>query len=294
MQPHTLALTFGGVSVYLFDDVACQCQDPFRQGFVPTGSGTQPPGTGLVGLRMRSDLAPPPLTMNERKMAMRLARSAIVAGLLSAASAGISFGQSGYGSTFAADVAFPVSSFSKSFKTGYGGHIDFYMQNDDYLRISFFLGYTRWTIDNTAINQQYASMGGKGTYQLDGGVGAFPVLIGAKLLTPTGWFRFYGFVEAGVYLYSGKVNGKKTENGIVTEDVFRDLSKSVGAANFGAGLLIAITRELFLDLGGRYHVVKTNVYNSFDFPGSPSAIATNRYFSFFLGLTWSYPPLEGS
>jgi hypothetical protein len=42
---------------------------------------------------------------------------------------GFLFAQNGYGTTFAADVAFPTASFGESFKTGFGGHVDFYMES---------------------------------------------------------------------------------------------------------------------------------------------------------------------
>jgi hypothetical protein len=223
---------------------------------------------------------------------MLLFRNAIIAGLLSFFAAAACFGQSGYGSTFAADVAIPIGSFSKSFKTGYGGHVDFYMQNESYLRISLFLGYTRWQIDNDAVNQQYASMEGKGTYQLEGGISTFPVLLGVKLLTPEGGFRFYGLVEVGVYLYSGKLTGEKVENGAVTQNIYKSLSKSVAGANLGGGFLLPVNKTLSLDICGRYHFVKTNTYYTYDLYGNPTAVATNRYFSVALGVTWSYPPSE--
>jgi hypothetical protein len=223
---------------------------------------------------------------------MHFFRIAIIAALFTTGAIAMCFGQSGYGSTFAGDVAIPLGSFSNSFKTGYGAHVDFYMQNEDYLRFSLLLGYTRWSIDNDKVNQQYASMGGTGTYQLDGGISAFPVLVGVTLLSPPAGFRFYGLVEVGVYLYSGKLDGQKTENGVVTQNIYESLSKSVGGANLGAGILMLMNKDLSLDICGRYHFVKTNTYYNYDLYGNPSAVSTNRYFTIALGVTWSYPPVE--
>ncbi len=225
---------------------------------------------------------------------MHLFRNTFIAGLFSAFAAALCFGQGGYGSTFAGDVAIPLGSFAKSFKTGYGGHADFFMESEKYLRLSVFLGYTRWNIDNEAVNQQYLSMGGSGTYQLDGGISAFPILFSVKLLSPEGNFRFYGMLEAGVYIYSGKLTGQKVDaNGTVTQNVYEEISHSVAGANLGVGFLYPINKELSLDLGGRYHFVKRDTYYTYDIYGNPSAVNTDKYFSISLGVTYSYQTPTG-
>jgi hypothetical protein len=220
-------------------------------------------------------------------------RNFIVIGFCTILFTASSFGQGGYGSTFAGDIAIPIGSFSKSFKTGYGGHVDFYWENESYLRLSVFGGYTRWQVDNEAVNQQYAAMGGKGTYDLEGGISVFPLLLGVKLLSPEKSTRFYGLLEVGVYLYSGKLTGQKTENGVVTQSVYEDISKSVPGANLGAGLLFAVNKELSIDVAGRYHFVKTNTYYTYDQYGTPNAVTTNQYFSFALGVTYNYSSPAG-
>jgi hypothetical protein len=224
---------------------------------------------------------------------MHAFRFVVIAALLSILAAATCFGQGGYGSTFAGDIAFPIGSFAKSFKTGYGGHADFYWENESYLRISVFLGFTRWQIDNPAVNAQYASMGGIGTYELDGGISAFPILLGVKLLSPEKPLRFYGLLEVGAYLYSGKLTGQKVENGVVTQTIYEEISKSVPGANLGVGFLHALSKEVSLDLCGRYHWVKTNTYYTYDMYGNPTAVATNRYFSVALGVTYNYSSPAG-
>lgn len=215
-------------------------------------------------------------------------RHLVVMSLLLVLGPTLCFGQGGYGSTFAGDIAFPIGSFSRSFNTGWGGHADFYWENESYLRLSVFLGYTRWNVDNAGVNQQYASMGGVGTYQLEGGMSAFPLLLGVKLLSPDKSLRFYGLLEVGVYLYSGKLTGNKTENGVITQNIYKELSKSEPAANLGAGILFPMNREVSLDFGARYHFVKTNTYYQYDLYGTPEAVTTNRYFSVSLGITYNY------
>jgi hypothetical protein len=224
---------------------------------------------------------------------MLFIRNVIVVGFCSALITTACFGQGGYGSTFAGDIAVPLGSFANSFKTGYGGHVDFFMESESYLRLSILLGFTRWNVDNDDVNAQYASMGGVGTYQLDGGISAFPILFSVKLLSPEAKFRFYGLVEVGVYLYSGKLTGQKTENGVVTQTIYEELSKSVAGANFGVGLLMPINKEVSLDLGGRYHLVKRSTYYTYDLYGNPSAVNTNQYFTVALGVTYSYSTAAG-
>jgi len=215
-------------------------------------------------------------------------RHALLIASASLLAVGFCFGQGGYGTTFAGDVAFPAGVFSESFKTGFGAHVDFYLETESYLRISALLGYTRWGIDNDKINQQYLAQGGTGTLQLDGRMNAFPLLIGVKLLSPPGGFRFYGMLEAGVYFYSGKVTGQKIENGIVTQNIYEQLSKSVPGVNLGVGFLQPVGKEVCLDLALRYHFVQRDTYYKYDVYGNPSAVSTDKYFSLAIGVTYSF------
>ena len=98
----------------------------------------------------------------------------------------------GYGTTFAADLAFPMGVFANSFKTGLGGHVDFYFESEKYLRLDVLLGYTRWGVDQDKINERYTAEGGQGTLQLEGHMNAFPIMVGVHLLSPEGGMRFYG------------------------------------------------------------------------------------------------------
>jgi hypothetical protein len=212
----------------------------------------------------------------------------IIAGLCSAFATGLAFGQGGYGTTFAVDLAFPAGVFAESFKPGIGGHVDFYMESEDYLRISVLLGYTHWGIDNDKINAQYRSLGGTGTLQLEGRMNAFPVLLGVKLLSPPGGFRFYGVLDVGVSFFSGKVTGEKIENGVVTQNIYDERSKSVAAANLGVGFLLPVAKDVCLDVAGRYHFVKRDSYYNYDYYGNASEVSTDKYFTLALGVTYAF------
>jgi len=215
-------------------------------------------------------------------------RTAFLTALVSVTGAGSCLAQGGYGTTFAADIAFPAGVFAQSFKTGYGAHVEFFMAEENYLRLYVLLGYDRWGIDNDKINQQYLSLGGKGTLQLDGRMNSFPLLVGAKLLSPPGSFRFYGLLEGGVYFYSGKITGQKVESGVVTQNIYEEKSRTEPGVNLGAGLLQAVGKEVSLDLAVRYHFVKTDTYYNYDLYGTPTAVSTSKYFSLALGVTYSF------
>jgi hypothetical protein len=228
------------------------------------------------------------MTTKDRNHPMRLLTYATIIGFFSAFAATLCFGQ-GYGSTYQVDVAFPLGVFSESFKTGYGGHVEFYMESESYLRLSLLLGYTRWGVDNEEVNQKYKAEGGIGSLQLEGSTQAFPILVGAKLLSPEGGVRFYGLVEVGVYLYSGKVTGQKVdENGTPIQNIYEDRSKSVAGANLGAGVLFPLSSELSLDLGGRYHFVKRDAYYNYDIYGNAYEVSSDHYMTIALGITYRF------
>ena len=70
-------------------------------------------------------------------------RCAVLACAVTAFAAGTSHAQGGYGTTFAADLAFPMGVFANSFTTGFGGYVDFYFESEKHLRLDVLLGYTR-------------------------------------------------------------------------------------------------------------------------------------------------------
>ncbi len=199
------------------------------------------------------------------------------------------FAQGGYGSTYQIDGAFPLGVFSNSFKTGYGGHVEFYMETENYLRFYVSVGFAHWNLDHDKVNERYMASGGKGTLQLDGRVNAFPLMLGVKLLTAQQQFRIYGLLEVGIVLDGAKVSGQKIENGSPTTNIDESSSESVAGLNFGGGILYALSDELSLDLGTRYHLVKTNTYYRTDFYGNQTEISSDKYLSVSLGLTYAFP-----
>jgi hypothetical protein len=201
---------------------------------------------------------------------------------------GISFAQDGYGTTFAGEIAFPAGVFGESFKTGYGAHVDFYMESGSNLRLSAILGFTHWGVDEAQINERYVAGGGKGTLQLEGRMNVFPLLVGVKLLSPPGGVRFYGLLEVGVFFFSGKVTGEKLDSGVVIQNIYEQQSKSVAGANLGVGFLLPIGKGVALDIAGRYHLVKRNTYYNYDYAGNATEVNTDKYFSLSVGVTYSF------
>jgi hypothetical protein len=224
---------------------------------------------------------------------MRIFRYALLAGFCIAWAAPPSFAQGGYGSTFAFDIAPPLGVFGESFKTGYGGHAEFFMESESYLRLYVNLGYARWKLDSEGVNKRYAAEGGTGTLEVDGHVSAFPLLVGAKLLSPEGGMRFYGLLEVGVYLYSGTIEGQKIVNGTPNANIFEETSNTVAGANLGVGLLFPVSKDLSLDLGGRYHFVKRDTYYTYSSSGNATPVSTDKYFSVALGLTFAFTAPAG-
>lgn len=216
-------------------------------------------------------------------------RCIVIACAITLCASGRSFAQGGgYGTTFAADLAFPMGVFANSFKTGFGGHVDFYFESEKYLRLDVLLGYTRWGVDQDKINEQYTAEGGKGTLQLEGHVNAFPIMVGVHLLSPEGGMRFYGLVEAGLYIYSGEVTGQKIENGVTTQNIYEQKSSSTPAATLGAGFLFPVGKDVALDLCGRYHFIKRETYYTYSTSGNQEAVSTDKYFSLAIGVTYSF------
>jgi len=205
-----------------------------------------------------------------------------------------SMSQGGYGTTFSLSAAFPTGVFAQSFETGIGGHVDFHLETESYLHISVLLGFTHWGIDKEQINDRYRAQGGVGNLQLEGRLNAFPLLIGVKLLSPQGnGGRFYGLLEAGVYIYDGKVTGTKVEGGVVTQNIFEETSKTTPGVNLGVGFQFPFGSSTSLDLCARYHFLKRDTYYTYDFAGNATGVDTDRFFSLALGITYTFSATSG-
>jgi opacity protein-like surface antigen len=189
-----------------------------------------------------------------------------------------SFAQPGYGTELTGNIVIPIGKNAEYFNIGFGGLVGFYYDISDNFRMALVLGYLRSSVNESKVNEIYAS--GEQKANLTGGVGAIPALISIRLISPGPGMRLYGLLEGGLYSYSTSFSGTYGGGAPVDESEFR----SEAGIAFGGGVLFPLNKELSLDVNVRYHWVNDSEY--IDYEGT--SIANSRLLTLGVGVNWFF------
>jgi len=189
-----------------------------------------------------------------------------------------SFAQNGYGTELTGNVVIPIGKNAEYFNIGFGGLVGFYYDVADNFRMALVLGYLRSSVNESKVNEIYASGGQEAN--ITGGVGVIPALISIRLISPGPGMRLYGMLEGGLYSYSTSFSGTYGGGAPVDESEFR----SEAGIAFGGGVLFPLNKELSLDVNVRYHWVNDSEY--IDYEGT--SIANSRLLTFGVGVNWFF------
>jgi hypothetical protein len=108
-----------------------------------------------------------------------------------------SFAQNGYGTELTGNLVIPIGKNAEYFNIGFGGLVGFYYDVADNFRMALVLGYLRSSINESKVNEIYASGGQEAN--ITGGVGVIPALISIRFISPGPGMRLYGLLEGGLY-----------------------------------------------------------------------------------------------
>ena len=202
-------------------------------------------------------------------------------------SATVAEAQLSYGSELTGIVMIPTSSFSDAFKPGFGGTIGMFFDMRDNLRVTLSGGYLTSPVKESGVQQIYNEAGGTGTIEPSGSVKTIPLLLGLWLITP-GTVRFYGGLEAGIYIYSVKVDARITDNTGSANVQLADDTRSEFGINLGFGGILPVKDNISATAGVRYHFVQTSEFRSTTGGSSGVTLSTNQFLTFALGLNWAF------
>lgn len=188
------------------------------------------------------------------------------------------FAQSGYGTELNGNIVIPIGKNAEYFNLGFGGLVGFYYDVAENFRVALVLGYLRSSVNESKVNEIYASGGEKAN--ITGGVGAIPALISLRLISPGPGMRLYGLIEGGLYSYSTSFSGTYGGGAPVDESEFR----SEPGIAFGGGVLFPLNKELSLDVNVRYHWVNDSEY--IDYEGT--SVANSRLLTIGVGVNWFF------
>ena len=207
----------------------------------------------------------------------------------------VTFSQSGYGSNLSATVAIPTGVSSEYYNTGYGAIGGFYYDMESGWRIGLTLGFIRFGINSTEVNNYFQTLGQEGALDIDGSVSTIPILLSGKYIIPAGAAtKFYGIVEGGLYTYWTKAKGNiiytGTNSGTVPVDK-SEFSSEIGFA-LGFGVLFPISKEISIDANIRYHFVKNSgtikVKYDNNYENGEESVGSSHFMNIGVGANWNF------
>jgi len=209
----------------------------------------------------------------------------------------LTLGQSSYGSDLSGTVAIPTGVNSDYFNTGFGGIGGFYYEMDSNWRIGLTLGFIISTVDGDAVNNYFQSNQQGASVNLDGSVSTIPILLSFKYVAPGESVRFYGIIEAGLYVYWTNLNGSIIYPGDVgTAPVDQSEFSSEPGFDLGLGALYPVSPEISIDFNIRYHFVRNSgtikVKYDYDNQGIPYAseetVGSSHFLNIGIGANWNF------
>jgi outer membrane protein W len=202
----------------------------------------------------------------------------------------MSFGQSSYGSNLSATVAIPLGENSKFYKTGYGAIGDFYYEMDSNWRVGLTLGFIRFGVNGTEVNNYFQLSGQSGYVNATGSLSAIPILLSFKYVVPGNSTRFYTILEGGLYTYWTKLKGDITYTGTSAGVVPIDKSEFSSEIGFsiGAGLLFPVNKEISIDANARYNFVRNSGTIKVNYNTGEESVGSSHYLNFGVGVNWNF------
>ena len=209
----------------------------------------------------------------------------------------LAFSQSSYGSDLSATVAFPTGVNAEYFNTGYGAIGGFYYEMESNWRIGLTLGFIYSGINGDEVNNYFQTLEQQqGSVDLSGNVSTIPILLSFKYMLPGSSPRFYGIIEAGLYLYSTNANGTITYTGGESSTVDKSEFSSEPGFALGLGALFPVSKEISIDVNARYHFVRNSgtikVEYDYDNQGnyypSEESVGSSHFINIGVGANWNF------
>ena len=207
------------------------------------------------------------------------------------------FSQSSYGSDLDATVAFPTGVNSEYFNTGFGAIGGFYYEMESNWRIGLTLGFIYSGINGDEVNNYLQSLDQQqGTVDINGNVSTIPILLSFRYMLPNASPKFYGILEAGLYVYWTKADGTITYTGGQTSPIDKSEFSSEPGFALGLGALFPMSQEISIDVNARYHFVRNSgtirVDYDYDNQGnlyeSEENVGSSHFINIGVGANWNF------
>jgi hypothetical protein len=201
---------------------------------------------------------------------------------------GTLYSQNGYGSELAGAVAIPIGDNAEFFNMGYGAIGGFYYEMESDWRVGLTLGFIRFKVNSSEVNNYFQTLGQEGSVDLDGSVSTIPILLTFKYMFPGQATRFYAIVEGGLYTYWSKAEGtiNYPTGGTAPLDK-SEFSSEIGWAA-GLGALIPVSKEVSVDANVRYHGVKNSETIDVNYYTGEQSVGSSHFITIAVGANWNF------
>ena len=209
----------------------------------------------------------------------------------------ITFSQSSYGSDLSATVAIPTGVNAEYFNTGFGAIGGFYYEMESNWRIGLTLGFIYSGINGDEVNNYFQSLQQQqGSVEVSGNVSTIPILLSFKYVLPGTSPRFYGILEAGLYVYWTDASGTITYTEGETSQIDKSEFSSEPGFALGLGALFPLSKEISIDVNARYHFVRNSgtikVQYDYDNQGnyypSEESVGSSHFINIGVGANWNF------
>jgi opacity protein-like surface antigen len=189
-----------------------------------------------------------------------------------------------WGITAYGGTAIPTGGFADFYNNGYtfsGGAIYSFKFNT---RIAVTLGYSRWSLDETAFNNALHSDSLNVSFKGEAPVRAIPLLLQVKWYGTNEGIKPYALIEGGFYFSKSEFTGEVFEADTLAGNISGSNSSTNTGITLGLGLSFDLFENAELDVAGRYHIVSLN--NSYNFVpvNLGSTISSEQYWSVTAGI----------
>jgi len=191
-----------------------------------------------------------------------------------------------------AGASLPISDFGTLFKNGFGAHALFAYEVNPGIFFTASAGYSRWEVDNQAINDAIVPVIGLPVeFTVDAPLRTIPLMIGIRYSPLPKGIQPYLALEAGLHLLALELSGTVTTGPNVTPLPSRSDSWSAFGLAASLGVAVPFAKRWALEISATYSSVeqaKIQLFEASD-PGRTDISAQAlRSYLFGAGVTYAF------
>jgi hypothetical protein len=159
-------------------------------------------------------------------------------------------------------LALPVGEFTEFYSSGYGANGQFMYNVSDQFMVTLTVGYSKWDVDQDAVNAKARESGDDITFNLQSDLSVMPLYIGARYYLASGKHRPFFLVDFGGYSYEFKLAGDVTIKfpGDDLPDVTATLEErsetgTQTALALGLGYFYKLSKHFYIEIHSKYNVL---------------------------------------